>query len=379
MLRSVAIVTAALLIGACSSNDEKNIKPVKLVDFDKTVDVKYDWSQGVGEGAGEYYQIFTLGLSADNIVAVDHEGRLEKFDLDSGKTIWRNKLGAPVTGGVGVSGGNIYLGSEAGEVIALDDEGEEQWKTVLSSEVLSAPQRGGNVVIAQTLDGQVFGLNAETGEEIWAYNISMPALTLRGTGSPVIAGSSAIVGFSSGKLVALDINDGVKLWEQRVALAQGRSELDRVIDIDGSPLLVGEILYAVSYQGRLVALNRSNGRILWAQEESSINNMSASHGKVYVSNAEGVVKAYNATSGDLVWTNDQMLRRKLNAPQAVGDYVSVADFEGYLHVLNHEDGSLMGRRKIDGDGVRSPMVATDDTLYIYGNSGKLAAVSIEQK
>lgn len=186
-----------------------------------------------------------------------------------------------------------------------------------------------------------------------------------------------ITGFSSGKMISLDINEGIPQWEQRVAVPQGRSELERVVDVDGSPLLIGDSVFSASYQGRLVAINRTTGKGLWVKPESTYNNMAGGMGYVFVADAEGRLKAYNATNGNLVWENDQMLRRELGAPQTFGNYVAVADFEGYVHVVNQADGQLVARRKVDGDGVRSPMLGMGNVLYVHGNSGELEALSIQ--
>ncbi|GAB3109158.1 outer membrane protein assembly factor BamB [Aestuariicella hydrocarbonica] len=378
-MKRLLIAGLMIALAACSSNDDVDLEPAELVDFDETVEINRHWSENVGMGAGKNYNLLPLATLSDQVFAVDAEGLVAAIDIASGDENWETELEVPVSSGVGAAQGQVFLGTLKGEVIALDAvSGTVQWRKPLTGEILAPPQSNGREVVVQTLDGKIYGLQASDGTQLWMHDSTIPALTLRGTSTPLVTATSAYVGFATGKVVALDVKDGTTQWEQRVAVAQGRSELERVIDINSAPLLVGELLYSVSYQGRLVALNRGTGRGLWAQKESSVNNLSAGLGNIYITDADDNVKAYDALSGELVWTNEQLVRRQLGAPQTFGRYVAVADFEGYVHILNQADGAFVARRKVDGDGVRTPMTAVGDTLIVYGNSGELEALSIEE-
>ncbi|MGH1371257.1 MAG: outer membrane protein assembly factor BamB [Cellvibrionaceae bacterium] len=377
-MKRLMVIGLTAVLAACASNDEVELTPAELVDFNESADVRALWSDNVGVGAGKDYNLLPAAALNNRIFAADAEGLVIAYDRSSGDEQWEVALEAPVSSGVGAAGGQIFVGTLRGEVIALDaDTGSVQWKAPLSGEVLAPPQGNGSEVVVQTLDGKVFALNADTGEQIWMHDTSVPALTLRGTATPIVTSTSVYAGFATGNIMALDVKDGAVQWEQRVAIAQGRSELERVIDINGAPLLVGDILYSGSYQGRLVALNRSNGRGLWAKQESSFNNLTSGLGYIFVTDADDRVKAYDANNGQLKWENDQLIRRRLSAPQSFGSYVAVADFEGYVHIMNQTDGEFVARRKVDGNGVRSPMLAVGDTLYVYGNGGELEALSVQ--
>ncbi len=377
-MKQLGVVLLAGLLAACSSNDSVELEPAELLDIANERDVNRVWSEDVGVGTGEHFSMQALSILNDTIFASDAEGRVTALNRESGDELWEVALDQPVSGGTGVAGDLVLVGTLNGEVFALDSaSGEVRWQVGVGGEVLAPPQGNGSVVVVQTLSGRIYGLNAADGSERWLYDNTTPALTLRGTATPAVLGGSVFVGFASGKILALDINEGVLQWEQRVAVAKGRSELERVIDIDGSPLLIGETLYSASYQGRLVAINRGNGRGMWAKDESTYNNLASGMGYVYVSNAGGSVKAYNASNGELVWENDQLLRRQLSAPQTFGSFVAVADFAGYVHIMNQTDGEIVARRKVDGSGVRSPMLGRGDTLYVHGNSGELEALSVE--
>ncbi|MBR9911208.1 MAG: outer membrane protein assembly factor BamB [Gammaproteobacteria bacterium] len=367
-----------LLLAACSSNDTVELEPAELVKFKETVEVKRLWSQSIGSGAGSHYTLLPTAIAGDDIFAVDTEGLLMAVNRLNGKKRWRIELEERVASGVGAAQGKLFVGTLNGELVALSaSDGSELWRTRLSSEVLAPPQSNGSVVVVQTQDGRIVGLDTGSGRQLWMQEVAVPALTLRGTSTPIVTDTAVYAGFASGKIMALDVKDGLVQWEQRVALATGRSELERVVDINAAPLLEGDILYCGSYQGRLVALNRGTGAGLWAKKESSFNNLAAGNQQIYLTDENAIVKAYNANSGTLVWENDQLIRRQVGAPQTFGNYVAVADFEGYVHIMNQSDGTFVARRKVDGDGVRSPMQGVDNILYVYGNSGDLVALRAE--
>jgi outer membrane protein assembly factor BamB len=379
MMKKFATLACIALLAACSSNDSVDLEPVELVDIENERDLDVQWSSGVGDGLSDKFVLIQPAIAADKIFAADYEGRVYAFSRDNGKKLWKTDLDEPLVGGVGLGQGRVFVSTETGELVALDaGSGEEQWRSGVTSEILSPAAGNGDVAVVQSQDGTVFAFDEASGKQRWRYDNTLPALTLRGTPAPVVADSMVYIGLASGKLQAFSATDGILQWEQRVAMAQGRSELDRVVDIDGTPLLENGILYAVSYQGRLMAVNAGTGRPLWAKDESSFQNVAAGLGYIYVTDSADNVKAYNASNGQLVWTNDTLLRRHLSAPQTFAGYVAVADFEGYVHVLNQTDGQIVARRKVDGDGVRAPMATADGVLYVLGNDGELEAIKMAE-
>jgi outer membrane protein assembly factor BamB len=377
LLAPSSLLAAILLLAACSSTPVE-LEPKELQDIDTQARLERLWSTKVGAGQGVRYTLLVPAVAGEVIYASDVEGNVVALDRLSGKRIWRTELDEPVSGGVGYGGGLVLVGTYDAEVIALDAEtGAERWRSKVASEILSPPVTNGNVVIAQAFNGRLTALDHETGQQRWIYESPMPLLTLRGNATPLIVGSTVYAGFANGKIVALEADDGLLIWEQRIAIPQGRSELERMVDVDASPLLVGNILFVVSYQGELVALSRATGRPLWTQPASSFNDLGAGQGKVYMTAADGAVKAYDTTNGQLVWENDQLLRRKVTAPTAVTDYVAVGDeIGGFLHLLNQTDGEIVARRRIDRGGLRSPMVVVDDIVYVYNNDGSLVALQV---
>ncbi|MNM92703.1 Outer membrane protein assembly factor BamB precursor [compost metagenome] len=299
------------------------------------------------------------------------------MNRETGKVLWEQELDKPVSGGVGAGYGLVLVGTLKGQVIALDSAtGEVKWQAPVGSEVLSAPANNGDVVVVQTQDDHVFGLDAATGERRWSYESTPAVLTLRGTSAPVVTNRLAVAGLSSGKVVALDIQRGIPVWEQRVAMAKGRSELERMVDIDGALLLSGGTLYVVTYQGQLAALDLQSGRPLWQRDASSYVGVAAGFGNVYVSQASGTVEGIDERSTSALWSNDALARRQLSTPVAFSSNVAVGDLEGYLHLLSQVDGRFVGRERVDSDGLRARPLVVGDWLYAYGNSGKLVAYTL---
>lgn len=392
--RWIIIIGLVTLSGCSWFSKKTGNEPMDLVSFKETIKMDKLWKRGVGDGQGKGFTSLTPALDAGVIYAVDYEGTVLAVDAETGKKRWKRKINqhklgvwgwvkslfAPadpnyqISGGIAAENGLLLVATYSGEVLALaENTGDELWRTQLSGEVLASPRTNGTVVVAQTSNGKLFGLDAKTGKQLWFYENPPPVLTLRGTAAPIMTETAVFAGFSNGRLMAFNPANGLILWEQRIALPKGRSELERMVDIHASPLLNGGILYVGTYQGRIVALSRGTGGSIWGKDGSTSDNLAIADGKLFVSDTDGKVIAYDANSGELLWTNDKMLRRKLNGPQVFGNYVAVADFEGYLHILDQATGEFAERIRVDRKGARAPMLSDGEKLYIYTNGGKLMA------
>jgi len=375
--KQAAVLALAVLAAGCSSNSKKELPPAELTPFTQEVTLTKQWSRSIGDGQGKTYNTLVPAIENDRIYASDVNGLVMALDRGNGDVIWKQELDLPVSGAVGVGYGMVMLGTLKGEVIALDaTDGEERWRSRVTSEVLAPPATNGDVVVVQTQDDRVIGLDAATGERRWIYESTPAVLTLRGTGAPIVTNRLAVAGLSSGKVIALDTQNGVPVWEARVAVPQGRSELERVVDIDGGLLLSGGVIYVSTYQGRVAALDLESGRSLWQRDASSYVGVAHGFGNVYVSQASGTVEGIDERSSSALWSNDSMARRQLSAPEVFSSYVAVGDFEGYLHLLSQVDGRFVGRERIDSDGLRARPLVVGDTIYVFGNSGKLEALTI---
>ena len=384
-ITAIGFVTAfALNITGCGWTDsffggeDNAIPPTELEDISSTVKVRSVWSKDVGVGLDEAFVDLQPAITDSEIFTVDREGQVTSLSVGSGNVNWQVELETTITGGVGYGDGLIVVGDNRGEVFVLDaDNGSIIWKKELSSVMLSAPLVQDNVLVVRTGDGRVFGLSAENGSQIWVYDRGVPVLTLRGNSSPVLGGRELVfTGFDSGKVAAVGVQHGRLLWEANAAVPRGRSDLERLVDIDGSMILVGRVLYVSTYQGRIVAIDALEGEILWAKEMSSYAGMSADERHIYVTDSDSNLWAVDRVSGDMLWKQDKLAYRKLTAPASVGEYVLVGDFEGYVHIISRLDGELIGREKIDGDGFHVQPQSVDETLYIYGNGGTLSALKL---
>ena len=375
--KHAALLALTLLAVGCSSNSKKELPPAELTDFKEEVRLEKQWSRSVGDGQGELYNLLEPAVDGQTIYAASAEGRVMAMQRESGEVLWKKDLDLPISGAVGVGSGMVLLGTLRGDVIALDaGSGEQKWRAKVTSEVLAAPATNGDVVVVQTQDDKLIAFDASTGNQRWIYESTVPVLTLRGTGAPLIAGRLALAGLASGKVVAVDVQRGLPVWEQRVAIPQGRSELDRVVDIDGGLLLEDNILYVASYQGRAAALDVSSGRVLWQREASSYVGVAEGTGSIFVSQASGTVESLDSRGSSSLWSNDALARRQLSAPAVLSSNVVVGDLEGYVHLLSQVDGRFVGREKVDGDGVRVRPLVVDSWMYVFGNSGKLVAYTL---
>lgn len=348
-------------------------EPAELEDIDDQVELDRLWRVGIGAAQESFEAMLRPAYAEGSVYAAGREGRVVAVDAATGDRRWRTDLDVGLTGGVGAGGGLVLVGTLNGDLVALRaDSGEEAWRVDLSSEILAPAAVAGDLVVVQTQDAKVYGLAAADGSRRWLFEADLPVLTLRGTAAPLIADGLVLAAFANGKLVALDAETGNPRWETRVAMPGGRTELERMVDLN-TPVLVGDILYAVSYQGRAGAFTKGSGRELWTREASSYRAPAVSLNQLYLVDTRDHVLALRATGGQELWTNTALRGRQLTAPVAIADLVAVADAEGYLHLLAAVDGRLVGRVKVDGDGVSVPMASDGERLYVQDNGGDLSA------
>jgi outer membrane protein assembly factor BamB len=386
MSRLLVAFTLLSLMSGCalfSSNNDKDDKdkgllPTPLVTFKAQVKLDKQWSANVGSGIGETYVKLTPVIDGSTIYAADAKGVIAAFNRNTGKRQWSVSLKEPLSGGVGAGYGLVFVGTSSGHLVALSQEdGRQLWRVAVSSEILSAAKTNASSVVVQTLDENVYGFDHTTGVQLWKYESSAATLSLRGTSSPIITSEVAIVGLGNGQIIALNPATGTLLWKRRAGIPEGRSEFERMSDVDGDLLLAGDILYATSFQGFVVALSASTGRPLWRRKLSSFHGPDEGLGNLYVSDANDQLHALSQNGDKEAWVQKALLNRRITAPITFTNYVAVADGEGYLHILSQRDGSFVAREKIDKDGVSASLLVKGKILYVYGNSGKLVALTVE--
>ncbi len=320
----------------------------------------------------------------------DTRGRLVSLDARTGEYRWQRRLQdgseAPeFTAGPTVvadaAGPTLLFGTREGEVLALRaEDGALRWRATLTSEILSAPASDGRVVVVHVNDGRVFALDVRDGKPLWVYEGTVPPLSLRGTSRPAIRGEQVFVGLANGKLAALALPDGRVLWEATVMVPQGRSELERVADVDAAPVVEDVLVYAAAYRGRVVALSRASGRLRWSRELSTYRDLLVSGGALYLTTDDGKILALERRSGSILWQQEALQGRGVTAPVSMaGRWLVVGDASGYLHWLDPEDGSLLMRHRVAEVGLPGPLMVHEGVLYFKDRHNAVYALRLERR
>jgi len=355
--------------------EEDPREPAKLAKVEaEAVKVQRVWRNSVGD-LEESYNTIRPYITDDRVYLSNAEGRVEAWQREDGKRLWSVKLKEAITGGVNGGEGIIAIGTENGEVIALGaSDGVERWRAKVPSEVMSLSEVKHGVIVTRTNDSKVHALDLNTGSIAWSAGKGTPPLTLRGASQPKVVGDLVLVGFDDGKLMAISLRDGEPLWEVSVSTPKGRSELDRISDVDGEFAYLDGIVFAASFNGRVVAIDLDKGETLWAKDLSSYAGLSVDRDRVYVTDADDSVWGLEISSGATLWRQDKLLYRELTAPQVMGDYIVVGDYKGYLHWLSKEEGKIIGRDNVAGDKIEISPIIINGRAYVLANNGSLSVL-----
>ncbi|MDP9083202.1 MAG: outer membrane protein assembly factor BamB, partial [Pseudomonadota bacterium] len=308
------------------------------------------------------------------VFAASHKGEVLATALDTGRKVWVKKLKLPLSGGPGAGFGMVVLGTSKGTIVALDGAtGRQLWRARVNSELLSAPAISEKVVVLRSVDGRLHGLDSHTGKELWSVEQQVPRLSLRGTAAPAIAREMAISGFDNGKVMAVSLNTGDTVWDVALAAPHGRTELDRLIDVDSPVRVVGDNVFATGFQGRTAMLALDSGQLWWGHDMSSYRGFAVDADNLYVTQSDGIVVAMRQRDGSELWRTEKLKLRRLSAPVLTSTAVAVADFQGYIHWLDKTNGELVARVRIAKQRVSNEPVAVDDTIVVLTDGGKMAA------
>lgn len=383
LFRATTLAACAIALAGCSTvkgwfggdkKDDKPSEPVALVDFTPSVAVTKLWSANAGKGEG------MLGLRQGPVVADGRvyaaalEGGVRALDLQTGKPVWAYESDLRLSGGPGVGDGLVVVGGLDGEVIALDAAtGAERWQAKVVNEVIAAPAIGGGLVFVRSNDGRITAFDAASGERRWFWNRDVPMLSVRGNDAPVLGPGFVFVGNDDGTVVALSATDGRPLWEQPIGQAEGRTELDRMADVDGTPVLDGAALFASSFKGQTVAIDAPSGRPAWAAEYGGAGRVGVGSDRLVVADTRGTVYGLDKASGSALWSQPGLARRKLTGAAVQGDYAVVGDLDGYLHWLRLDNGDFAARQRMGGTPLRAAPVVADGILIAQNTDGELSA------
>jgi outer membrane protein assembly factor BamB len=375
----ILLLTGMVLLAACGDEDNTE-PPAELVEFENTHFLKREWSASTDDSIGQQFLFIEPLLLKERIVTAGRDGTLNVYRLEDGDELAEIELGVPLSGGVGGTENVWLVGSQNGELIAVSGSSNEiLWRTPVPSEILARPVvYNKNTILVRTADGQVLGVDIKTGNIEWNYAKAIPALTLRGSSSPILSRSYCYVGLESGRVIAISPVDGEIAWDIALTVPQGRSEIQRLVDIDGQSELYGRILYAASYQGRIAAIDVTRGQFLWARSFSSHTGVSVGKDAVYSSDDRSYIWALDRNNGATLWKQDKLQAREVTLPVIYKDFLVVGDLEGYIHVMSRFDGRFVARTQVDADGILVPPVVDGDRLLVLTRDGDLVAFTIRE-
>lgn len=380
-------LTGLLLVG-CSTSETLE-PPAPLVEFNPVYNVEEVWEAEPASDTEDLYLGLQPTSDGERVYVASYDGTITAFDLDTGEDVWQIELsqggegwfdfaeGLELSAGPTVAAGYVAIGTSNSEVVLLDaDTGEVVWIKNVSSAVLASPALTANQVVVRTVDGKLTALSVVDGSQLWVYEQEVPSLSLRGNAQPIIADGIVYAGFDNGHLAALDVQSGRVLWEQAVATPSGRTELQRMVDLDGKLVLRDGIIYAAAYHGNVVAFDARTGRPLWNKEQSSYQGVAADWQAVYLSDENSVIWAYDIASGSTLWQTDIVQFRWVSAPVRYDDAVVVGDFEGYVHFLSTDTGLLLARTDTDGSAIINAPIVVNNLLIVQTEEGGLFAFKL---
>lgn len=363
-----AALCGALVISGCSSTSSR--EPAELEDVRELVQGDELWSENLGATEGS---LLTPAVTSNGIYGAGGN-ELYRIDPETGDVVWKQRADADISAGVGSDGTYVAVGTVKGEVEVYDSDGKRLWTTRLSSEVSVPPLVGSGFVFVRTADTRITAFDAYSGERRWRYQAQVPALTVRAPSQMRFSPAGILVGQANGRLLALDGN-GRTVFDALVAQPKGITEVERLVDVVGTPLVDANMMCASAFQGGVLCLSTSNGRTLWRADVDAVTGPVTDGQRVYVVTARGELNAYDYASGKLLWTNNKLLWRDPSAPAVMGDVLALGDFEGVVHFIDPSSGEIIGRTKVDG-AVRVPPISMGEGALFQTEEGELSLIRV---
>jgi outer membrane protein assembly factor BamB len=373
----ISLLSAGLSACGTFFDKDNTPPPSPLVNFKPEINTTYAWYTSVGSGSGKEYLKLVPAVSDTAIYTTDSNGRVTATNKINGKTIWVNKTDFSVSGGLGAGDGIAVLGSQNGDVVALNQiDGKIRWQQKTSTEILAAPTIANNIALVKAIDGKITAYSVLDGHVIWTYQQVEPNLILRGASKPEISNNSVVAGFANGNLSKLSLHSGNLDWQKTIAIPEGSFAIQRMVDIDANPLVLGNRIYVATYQGRISALDLSSGQDIWTHDISSFTGIAADAEHVYVTDARSHVWAFDHNNGGVTWRQIELEARNITGPVVMGNYIVVGDAEGYLHWMSKQDGHFVARVKVNGSGIIATPVVENGVLYVLTKDGHLGAYQV---
>ena len=377
----VGVGVLALMTGCSTLNslnpfasEKKGDQPAKLVELKGSMAVRTAWKLDIGKARG---YTFSPALTGNTVVVAGADGAIARVEAGSGKQLWRIKADTELSAGVGTDGNLIVVGGDKGQLLAFDMDGKALWKTQLSSEILSAPVVSQGIVVARSIDNRIVGIDAANGKTKWTVQKVAPPLTLRNAPGMIVAGGDVIVAQPGGKLSSMILATGAPRWDVEVGVSRGATELERVTDIGGAPVLFENEVCAASYQGRVGCFDLVTGSAKWTRDLSSDAGVAVDQLYVFAPDDKGALHAFTRDTGSSSWKNDKLAFRRLSTPLSYGRAVAVGDFEGFVHFLSREDGSFLARAATDGSPIMGTPLVAGTNLIFQTQNGTVTAIAVE--
>ncbi len=365
MNRAARLAALALLalLTACSATPDLE-PPAELEEFTPTAGVSRVWAK-LAAGVIDYQAVRIRPFAGGGqVFDADPGGVVIARDAETGSRTWRLDLDEPIAAGIGGGGGRLFVATRRERLIALSFEGERLWSVTLPGEVLTLPVAAEGWVVVRSVDGRTAAFDTATGAPGWTHRSTVPPLSLRGVGEPLIHQGRVVLGLDNGRVLVLGLNSGSLLWERTVAVPRGRSEVERLVDVDSPPIADGGDLFVAGFQGRAVRLDLANGAIRWSQELSTNRPMALDERRLFITDEVGVIWALDRETGTALWKQDGLRRRRVTGPSVHGEYLAVGDFEGYVHWLSRFDGAFAVRHRIHDTAVSEAPLTDRDRLVV---------------
>ena len=377
-MRLLRLPLALVLLGgalAACDKDKDIAPPVTLVAYDAHLSVQRLWEAKLGGKDKSLRLALAPAVDGGRVFAAASDGEVFAFEAKSGHSVWHTKTKLALSAGPGAGVGLVVVGTSDGQLLALEaSNGATRWKVRSTGEVLAMPVVVAQGVIVRTVDGRIHALALDSGHELWSNDEQIPRLTLRGTAAPVVAGDTVVTGYDNGKVAAYGVANGEVLWDTGVSPPRGKTELERMVDIDGRIEVSGHDVFVAGFQGRVAMLALDSGQIWWSRELSSYRGLALDGETLYVTTADSSVQAMRRRDGTPLWQQDRLLRRGLTTPVVDGSSLVLADFEGYVHWLDRTSGALVGRIKTAKGRVTNAPVVADGIVYVQTDAGRLFAL-----
>ena len=373
-------IAALLLVVAACSKDKQIDQPAKLTSFASTLRVEKRWSATVGDKKEIRLRLgLSMSVADGRVYAAGRKGDVVALDLASGRPAWRTRLKAPLSGGTAVGNGMVLIGSSDGRLFALDAaKGTQLWSVRVSGEVLAPAAISERLIALRTVDGRLHALSPTDGHELWVQQQQVPRLSLRGTARPVIAGDMVLCGFDNGKVLAVNSADGTMQWEATISPPHGRTELERLDDIDTTVRVAGQDVYTVGFQGKVSMLALDTGQVWWSHDASSYRSLTLDEDALYMAAADGEIVALRPKTGAELWRQKALRFRGLSAVVAMDEdnALVTADFQGYVHWLDKATGSLAARVSSGKTRVSTAPVVVGNMVLVINDRGQISAYRV---